>query len=39
MDKIARRDPRPAVVKPRVDPVDLPTHGLVQLGKKRDSVA
>ena len=39
MDKIARRDPRPAVVKPRVDPVDLPTHGLVQLGKKPDSVA
>jgi NADH-quinone oxidoreductase subunit B len=39
MDKIARGDKRPAVVKPRVDPVDLPTHGLVQLGKKRDSVA
>jgi NADH-quinone oxidoreductase subunit B len=39
MDKIARGDKRPAVVKPRVDPVDLPTHGLVQLAKKRDSVA
>jgi len=39
MDKIARRDTRPAVVKPRTDPVDLPSHGLVQLGKKRDSVA
>src|SRR5690348_1869849 len=40
MDKIARGDKRPAIVKPRVDPVDLPTHGLVQLaGKKRDSAA
>ena len=37
MDKIAKRDARPAIVKPRVDPVDLPSHGLVQL-KKRDSV-
>jgi NADH-quinone oxidoreductase subunit B len=39
MDKIARGDKRPAVVKPRVDPVDLPTHGLFQLAKKRASVA
>jgi NADH-quinone oxidoreductase subunit B len=39
MDKIARGDKRPAIVKPRFDPVDLPTHGLVQLAKKRDSAA
>jgi NADH-quinone oxidoreductase subunit B len=39
MDKIQRGDKRPAVVKPRVDPVDLPSHGLVQLNKKRDSIA
>jgi NADH-quinone oxidoreductase subunit B len=38
MDKIARGDKRPAIVKPRIDPVDLPTHGLVQLAKKRDSL-
>jgi NADH-quinone oxidoreductase subunit B len=39
MDKIAKGDRRPAVVKPRTDPVDLPEHGLVQLRNKPDSVA
>src|SRR5688572_2929267 len=39
MDKIQRGDKTPATVKPRVDPVDLPSHGLVQLNKKRDSIA
>jgi NADH-quinone oxidoreductase subunit B len=29
MDKIARRDPRPAAVKPRIDPATSQTHGLV----------
>ena len=29
MDKIARRDARPASVKPRTDPVTSQTHGLV----------
>jgi NADH-quinone oxidoreductase subunit B len=34
MDKISRGDRSPSVVKPRTDPVSLPSYGLVQLGKR-----
>jgi len=37
MDKIQSGDRRPAMVKPRTDPALLPTHGLVQIGKKKGS--
>ena len=35
-DKIARGDSRPAIVKPRTDPVVSQNHGLVQV-RRRDS--
>jgi NADH-quinone oxidoreductase subunit B len=38
-DKIASGDRRPAVVKPRVDPVTSHTHGLVRIRRRRDSAA
>jgi hypothetical protein len=37
MDKIQRGDKTPATVKPRTDPAEDQTHGLVQL-RRRDSV-
>jgi len=37
MDKIQRGDKTPATVKPRTDPAESQTHGLVQL-RRRDSV-
>jgi NADH-quinone oxidoreductase subunit B len=36
-DKIQKGDRRPAIVKPRLDPVEDPNLGLVQLRRSRTS--